>query len=68
MSYWKEDGDKYSQVWWAMKDGRMFAADSCEELLGLISMWEMRGDDWNDWADNDMQMFDDFSKNPQSIL
>src|SRR5688572_13015359 len=32
--------------WDADKDGRSFSADSAEALLGLIAMWEQRGDDW----------------------
>ncbi|MCL2309582.1 MAG: hypothetical protein FWC42_04805 [Proteobacteria bacterium] len=30
----------------AIRDGRFFSATSPEELLGLIAMWETRGDDW----------------------
>jgi len=32
--------------WDAEKEGRRFSADSAEALLGLIAMWEQRGDDW----------------------
>jgi hypothetical protein len=32
--------------WDAEKDGRVFSATGLEELLGLICMWEVRGDDW----------------------
>ncbi len=32
--------------WEAEKDGRLFSATGLEELLGLIAMWEVRGDDW----------------------
>lgn len=32
--------------WDAEKDGRLFSATSPEELLGLIAMWEVRGDEW----------------------
>lgn len=32
--------------WEAAKDGRLFSATGLEELLGLIAMWEVRGDDW----------------------
>lgn len=32
--------------WDAEKDGRYFSATGLEELLGLIAMWEVRGDDW----------------------
>ncbi|QDU97412.1 hypothetical protein [Lignipirellula cremea] len=30
----------------AEKDTRLFSATSPAELLGLIAMWEVRGDDW----------------------
>ncbi len=30
----------------AEKDRRAFSATSPEELLGLVAMWEVRGDDW----------------------
>jgi hypothetical protein len=33
-------------VWAAEKDSRMFSAERLEEVLGLIAMWEIRGDDW----------------------
>jgi len=32
--------------WSAEKDNRLFSATNPVELLGLIAMWEMRGDDW----------------------
>ena len=39
-------GDWDHPQWEAEKDGREFSATSVEELLGLIAMWEVRGDDW----------------------
>ena len=30
----------------AEKDRRAFSATQPEELLGLVAMWEVRGDDW----------------------
>jgi hypothetical protein len=35
-----------SPQWDAEKDGRQFSATTLQELLGLIAMWEVRGDDW----------------------
>lgn len=32
--------------WSAEKDGQLFSATSPEELLGLVTMWENRGNDW----------------------
>ena len=39
-------GDWDRPQWDAEKDGRQFSATSVEELLGLIAMWEVRGDSW----------------------
>lgn len=39
-------GDFDQSQWDAEKDGRLFSATGLEELLGLIAMWEVRGDDW----------------------
>jgi hypothetical protein len=30
----------------AEKEGRIFSATTGAELLGLVAMWEVRGDDW----------------------
>lgn len=32
--------------WNAEKDGRYFSATNPEELLGLVAMQDVRGDDW----------------------
>ncbi|EFV8439238.1 hypothetical protein ACX6GQ_002433 [Escherichia coli] len=32
--------------WCAEKNGQFFSATSPEELLGLVAMWEVRGNDW----------------------
>ena len=39
-------GDQKVPQWAAEKDGRLFTAERVEEVLGLIAMWEVRGDDW----------------------
>lgn len=36
----------------AEKDGRCFSATTPEELLGLIGVWEVRGDDWR-WREGE---------------
>jgi len=36
----------YLPDWEAEKDGCIFSATTPVELLGLVSMWETRGDDW----------------------
>ena len=37
--------DDFEQIWYAAKDGRKFEAINCTELLGLIALWELYGDD-----------------------
>lgn len=39
--------DDYMFQYDATKDDLFFSATSPEELLGLIHMWEIRGDDWS---------------------
>jgi hypothetical protein len=34
----------------ATKDGNAFHASNAVSLLGLISMWEERGDNWRAWS------------------
>jgi hypothetical protein len=41
----RREGD-YSQDIDAEKDGREFSATTAAELLGLVAMWEVRGDEW----------------------
>jgi len=36
----------------ARKDGRLFSATTAVELLGLIAMWEVRGDNWRGTKDD----------------
>lgn len=40
-------GEWENPQWDAEKDGCIFSATSPEALLGLIAMWEVRGDDWS---------------------
>lgn len=40
-------GEWDNPQWDAEKDKRIFSATSPQELLGLIAMWEVRGDDWH---------------------
>lgn len=36
----------------AIKDDYFFSATTPEELLGIIAMWEIRGDDWRAKAED----------------
>ncbi len=42
----KHGDDEYMTNWDAEKEGQSFSATTPQELLGLIAMWEVRGDDW----------------------
>jgi hypothetical protein len=42
----KDRAGDYRQNFDAEKDGRSFSATMAAELLGLVAMWEVRGDDW----------------------
>ena len=55
--YFDEDTNDYSYFYNAEKDGRRFSASNAEELLGLIAMWEVRGDDWRGKKD-DFELLD----------
>jgi hypothetical protein len=41
----RANGEHYKDID-AEKDGRVFSATTEAELLGLVAMWEVRGDDW----------------------
>jgi hypothetical protein len=42
----KDRAGDYQRNFDAEKDGRFFSATTAAELLGLVAMWEVRGDDW----------------------
>jgi hypothetical protein len=44
--YTRDDDGGLVPQYDAEKDRRAFSATSPEELLGLVAMWEVRGDDW----------------------
>lgn len=46
LSFTKTGEDDYHSDVTAVKDGRYFNASNSAELLGLVAMWEVRGDDW----------------------
>ena len=53
--------------WCAEKDNRLFSATSPAELLGLIAMWEVRGDIWRtkdcEFGENEHKEFDELCDN-----
>jgi hypothetical protein len=42
----EQEGDE-ATVYIARKDGREFLGYSAAELLGLVTLWENLGEDWN---------------------
>jgi hypothetical protein len=51
LSYTKIDNENdprhpYSADWEAEKDGASFSATTPVELLGLVALWETRGENW----------------------
>jgi hypothetical protein len=40
------DQSKANDGWYAEKEGRRFQADSLIAMLGLVTMYEVRGNDW----------------------
>jgi hypothetical protein len=48
IQFWfiKSGDNDYQKNIDAVKDGRLFSATTEVELLGLVAMWEVRGDDW----------------------
>ena len=49
----ERENEEFQNEFEAKKDGRMFSATSEEELLGLVAIWEMRGEDWIDGSDEE---------------
>ena len=44
--WWEASERPSADDWWAEKDGREFVAKSPLGLLGLVALWESRGDEW----------------------
>ncbi|GAA1394314.1 hypothetical protein ACFQZ4_02895 [Catellatospora coxensis] len=53
LSYLREGPGEYTAEYTAAKDGCLFSAGTPEELLGLVAMWEVRGDDWRAGTDDE---------------
>lgn len=46
--WWEASERPSADDWWAEKDGREFVARSPLGLLGLVALWEARGDGWQE--------------------
>ena len=61
LSYDKR-GDECYPYYDARKAGRFFSCDSPEGLLGLVAMWEAKGDDWRATVDEDWTWYDELQE------
>ena len=52
---WLESSDieRELDTWWAKKDDAQFAAFDPLRLLGLVSLWEQRGSQWERQGEED---------------
>ena len=56
-----ENNDKdYTHTYEALKDGRLFSADTPVELLGLVALWETRGDSWRDVSKEEWDFYENY--------
>src|SRR5918993_5874265 len=46
--WWEASERPSADDWWAEKEGREFVARSPLALLGLVALWERRGDEWQE--------------------
>ena len=44
--WWEASERPSADDWWAKKEERAFVARSPLALLGLVALWESRGDEW----------------------
>jgi len=51
--YQENDNGSYDEFFEAYKNKGRFSADSPEELLGLVCMWEQRGNSWKELTRNE---------------
>ncbi|MEU7820527.1 hypothetical protein [Catellatospora sp. NPDC049133] len=58
LSYLLDRPGEYTAEYTALKDGRLFSAGTGEELLGLVAMWETRGDGWRTGTDEERSWHD----------
>jgi len=58
IEYHQQADGGYLPGYRAHKEERFFTADSPEALLGLVAMWEMRGDGWQESTYEEWQFLD----------
>lgn len=52
----------YLHCYGAKKDHRYFSATTPEELLGLIALWEVKGDDWREVSEEERKWYQDLEE------
>lgn len=57
----------YISFFEAKKNGHYFSAINAEELLGLIAMWEVRGDNWREVTEEEMQFCESLQEDAEII-
>jgi hypothetical protein len=60
MSKDEKGEENYEHFYEAKKDGRFFSASTPVELLGLIALWETRGDSWCDVSEEEWAFYNRF--------
>ncbi len=56
----------YMTNYQAEKDGAYFSATAAEELLGLVAMYEVRGDDWR-WKQGEPDILDELMESAKTF-
>ncbi|HEU4477959.1 MAG TPA: hypothetical protein VFR80_05530 [Pyrinomonadaceae bacterium] len=52
--WWEASERPSADDWWAEKEGREFVATTPLALLGLVALWESRGDEWKKHGEPDL--------------
>ena len=55
----ERENDVFQNDFEAKKDGRLFSATTPEELLGLVAIWETRGENWVDTTDAEWRQYEE---------
>ena len=60
------DEDSDWTQWVAVKDDKQFYAESPEALLGLVNIYELMGENWNQYSSYDRKHI--YRRNPNEFL
>jgi len=56
----KNNKETYEHAYEAFKDDRLFSATTPVELLGLVALWETRGDSWREVSKEEWNFYENF--------